>query len=69
MVMVMVMEMVMETVMAARHTLVAEKGSRHFNKLATDKNNTLSVQKLLGNNRGKAPEEMAFGINYNLIQN
>ena len=46
---------------------VSEKGARNVNRLATDHNDTLSVNELLGNNRGKATEHMTAAIDDNFL--
>lgn len=50
-----------------RRTLSAEELARDVELLAADNNNLLTVQKLLGDSRGQATEEVTLAVDDNLF--
>jgi hypothetical protein len=45
-----------------KHTLVAEEAAGDLNLLASDDNDLLAVQQLLGDNAGKTAQQMPFAV-------
>ena len=50
-------------------TFGAEKASRNIDFFATDNDNLLTIQQLLGDDTGKATVQMAFAVNNDLCLN
>jgi len=50
-------------------TLGTEEGPGHVQLLTTDHYAALTIQQLLGNNRGKATEQVTLSVNNDNLQN
>lgn len=53
--------------MGSRRTLRAEELSRDVESLATDDNNLLAAQQLLGNDTGETTQKVALAVNDDLL--